>query len=207
MAITHRRPNPDFIVLPTTTIGRVAVGLLGVSITLVVARLVLTPTFGLPVSYLVIFIPTIAAGLTAAVAMSAPRERSMFVLATVAFGLLAASWLLAETLGGVPSTNLDESANGQTVTVASGSDLIVSLPGNPTTGYGWEVTVANPEIVSRSQPVAYMPSATLIGSGGTYTFQYRATKQGSTDLAFVYRRPWETGTAPLKTYRITVIVR
>lgn len=206
MGVTRQRADADLDILPTTTAGRVALGLLGIGILLVLARLVLTPIFGLPVSYLVMLVPTLAAGLLATYAMSRTSDRSVAVLATVVIGLLGASWLVAETLGGVSTITLDEGDNGRTVPMTAGNDVIVSLPGNPTTGYGWEVAIADPSVVKESQPVAYMASSSLVGSGGTYTFQYRTLKAGRTDITFVYRRSWETGVEPLKTYRITLAV-
>jgi len=206
MAITRKRTGASVAILPTTTVGRIALGVLGIAAAVLLARLVLTPTLGLQVSYLAMFIPAVVAGLLAAYAMSRMFDRSAAVLATIVIGLLGASWLVAETLGGMPTPTLDESDNGRTVAMVPGGDLIVSLPGNPTTGYNWEVSVANPSVVKESQPVAYMASSNLVGSGGTYTFQYRAVKAGRTDITFLYRRSWETGVAPLKTYRITLAI-
>lgn len=206
MAVTRQRTDAQIAVLPTTTAGRVALGLLGIAIVLGIACLVLAPVIGLPAGYVVTLVPTLGAGLLATYAMSRTSDRSVAVLATVVVGLLGASWLVAETVGGMPIVTLDESDNGRTVAITTGNDLIVSLPGNPTTGYGWEVTIADPSVVKEAQPVAYMSSSTLVGSGGTYTFQYRTLKAGRTDITFVYRRSWETGVEPLKSYRITLAV-
>lgn len=206
MAITKGRTDPDLELLPVTVSGRAAAGLLALSLLLLLARLVLTPAFGLPLSYLVVFLPAAAGGLVAVYAMGRDGERSAAVLVTLVVGLAAGSWMLAESIGGMPPRPLDEADNGRTIAVASGQDVVVSLPGNPTTGYSWQVAVADSSVLQEARPVAYMPSGTLIGSGGTYTFQYRAAKSGRTDVTFTYSRSWETGTAPLKTYRLTIVV-
>lgn len=123
-------------------------------------------------------------------------------------GLAAAAWLAAVILGGgnPQVTTLGDRDNGHIVTVVPGGRIEISLPGNPTTGYTWESTVANPKVVAQMDPGDYVPSGGALGAGGTYTFTYRALGPGRTDLTLNYRRTWETAVAPLKTFRVTVVV-
>ncbi|MGZ6372117.1 MAG: protease inhibitor I42 family protein [Candidatus Limnocylindria bacterium] len=182
--------------------------LLSLSLALLVARLVLTPLYGLPLNFLVVFIPTAVAGLVAVYAVALRRERALSVIAALVIGLLAAIWLLAESSGGGGQpTMLNESDNGQTVTVVSGGQITIDLPGNPTTGYSWAATIGDPSVLSESSPPVFTPSSSALGAGGTYMFQYRARAAGRSVLTLAYQRSWETGVPPQKTYQITVVVR
>lgn len=194
---------------PLTRSGWLALGLFAVSLVLLAGRLVLVPAFGVPLNYLIVFVVTAVSGLVAVYAVAFQRERSVSVIATLVIGLVAAAVLLAESIGGGGGASpvmLDESDNGNTVTVASGQQVTLQLPGNPTTGYGWQATVGNTAVLSEQGPPAFTPSSDALGAGGTYTFKYRANTAGQTDLTLVYQRSWET-VPPLKTYKLTVVVQ
>lgn len=183
-------------------------GLFSLSLALLVARLVLTPLYGLPLNFLVVLMPAAVSGLVAAYAVALRHERALSVFAALVLGLLAAIWLPAESLGGGGQpTMLGEGDNGQTVTVGSGGQITIDLPGNPTTGYSWAATVGDPSVISESSPPVFTSSSSALGAGGTYRFQYRARSAGQTDVTLVYQRSWETGVPPQKTYKITVVVR
>jgi inhibitor of cysteine peptidase len=196
--------------LPASVSGWIALGLFGLSILLLLARLALTPAFGLPFNYLIVFTAMAASGLVAVLAVALQHERSIGVFVTLLFGLLAGAFLLAEALGGSgtnPSVTLGESDNGKTVTVSAGTSILLQLPGNPSTGYDWEVTIGNPSVLEQSGTRKFTPSSSAMGAGGTYNFWFQPKTAGRTDLTLVYRRSWETGVAPLKTYKITIAVQ
>jgi len=46
----------------------------------------------------------------------------------------------------------------------------------------------------------------LVGAGGWESFDFKAVKQGQMTLKLVYRRPWEGGVEPLKTFSLQVTV-
>lgn len=206
MAISAERIGHRPRLLPASGGGRLALGLFALAVLLLIARLVLKPMSGLPVNYLMVLIPLALSGIAAAIAIMLERERSASVVLCAAAGLLAAVWLIAEALGGgTGPVTLNESNNGTTVTVPTGTTINLELPGNPTTGYSWEATIGNPAVLAEASAPVYKPTGTALGSGGTYTFQYTAKRAGRSDVTLVYHRSWET-TPPLKTYRITVIV-
>lgn len=196
--------------MPTSGGGWIALGLFGLSILLLFARLVLTPAFGLPLNYLIVFLPMGASGLVAVFAVAVQRERSIGAFVTLLAGLLMAAFLLAEALGGSGTTStltLGEGADGKTVTMSVATPVLLQLPGSPATGYDWEVSIGNPSVLEQSGVPKFTPSSTALGSSGTYNFWFKAKTTGKTDLTLVYRRSWETGTAPLKTYKVTVVVQ
>ena len=80
--------------------------------------------------------------------------------------------------------------NGAEITLRRGEMLMVALPGNPTTGYGW-APIEEPDFLARLEGVEYLPATALVGGGGTFFFRYEAREEGVGVLAFAYLRPWE----------------
>jgi inhibitor of cysteine peptidase len=97
-------------------------------------------------------------------------------------------------------------ANGR-VEVRQNQSFIISLEGNPTTGYSWEVSTFDERLLRQSAAPEFTPQSDRIGAGGIQTFHFRAIERGETQLTLVYRRPWETGVLPAKTYTVTIVVR
>lgn len=126
----------------------------------------------------------------------------MAVASTVLAGCGSSSAVAAGIL------ELGPSDNGKTYTVRVGDTIQVSVPGNPTTGYGWAVSA--PEggetlLVQQEEPL-YVPDKTdeqVVGSGGVYIFTFKAGGIGQETLSLVYSRPWEGG-QPAETYAVTV---
>lgn len=100
--------------------------------------------------------------------------------------------------------------NGKDLLLNRGDLLVVYLPANRTTGFGWQATFSKGGILKPEGDAFYLAnrtSAHLVGSGGTETWIFRAEKAGNTTLTFGYARPWEKGKAPEKTVAWPVTVR
>ncbi len=209
MAAVSLRGGGGVRIAPNTVTGLIALAVFAVALLLLLARLFLTPAFGLPLNYLVVLSAAAVSGLLALFAVTLRHERGAAVVATMVVGLFAALWLAAEGLGGGgnPQVTLGDGDNGRAFTVARGTVLTIQLEGNPTTGYSWESSVGSRAVLNPTNDGDFKPSSTAIGAGGTYTFQYQALARGRTDVTLVYRRSWETGVEPLKTYRVTIVVR
>ncbi|MBN7771766.1 protease inhibitor I42 family protein [Clostridium aminobutyricum] len=70
----------------------------------------------------------------------------------------------------------------------------VVLKGNPSTGYEWHYTIADSSIVNLSSQ-NYIPDSTasgVVGSGGTYYWDFKALQSGQTTITFQYYREWES---------------
>ncbi|MCE5254403.1 MAG: protease inhibitor I42 family protein [Actinomycetia bacterium] len=103
---------------------------------------------------------------------------------------------------------LDENDDGATVTLEVGDILKVALRGNPTTGYSWTVTQSD-EAAAILESVGgpyYVPDTGLIGSGGVFTFVFKAVSPGEATLSLAYSRPWED-VPPSETFSVTVLVQ
>ena len=101
-------------------------------------------------------------------------------------------------------TEIDEAADGTTVRLAPGTELRLTLPENPTTGYRWRIT-AEAAPVLRPQEDAYAPGASMPGAGGQHRWTWQAAQPGEAALRLDYARPWETGPAA-RQFAVTIRV-
>jgi len=99
---------------------------------------------------------------------------------------------------------LDETSNGDRVSMAVGDDLVIELPGNPSTGYDWYVDTLDQTVLELSDQ-SFDTESTLIGAGGTTTLRLSAVGTGETDLRIVYERSFETAD-PIDEFAVTVVV-
>ncbi len=104
------------------------------------------------------------------------------------------------------TVNADQS--GTSVALASGQDLVVRLPSNPTTGYRWIYVEPKDAVLRVDGPSSYEAQSAggAAGAGGTEIWKLAPLKPGQQQLRFEYRRPWEQDVAPSRvaTYTVTV---
>jgi inhibitor of cysteine peptidase len=123
----------------------------------------------------------------------------------VGMGLLSAC---AGQATPTPSTQpLTEWDNGRSVELRVGDKLAVSLEGNPTVGYRWEVDANNAAILQPNGEPQYAPGSGGVRGGGKFTLRFIAVRAGQTDLKLLYRRPFEKVAPPAKRFQVTVTVR
>jgi inhibitor of cysteine peptidase len=93
----------------------------------------------------------------------------------------AAVLLLAGTAFAARTLTIGPKANGTTVRLKAGDTLRVSLPGNPSTGYTWQVVKVDRKVL---KPAGYVfkPHASRPGAGGVETRRFTALKAGTTRL-------------------------
>jgi inhibitor of cysteine peptidase len=98
--------------------------------------------------------------------------------------------------------------NGREMQLKKGQTLVVTLEGNPTTGYSWEVAEPLDEQVLRQVGEAeFKAESDLAGAGGVQVLRFEAVNAGTINLKLVYHRPWEKDVEPLETYSIQAVVR
>jgi inhibitor of cysteine peptidase len=105
---------------------------------------------------------------------------------------------------------LGEADNGKSYTVKVGDTIEVAVAGNPSTGYGWTATLSEKDAALLEQvgEPAYVSDTTdsnIVGSGGTYTFTFKALAKGEATLQLQYARPWES-VQPANTFEVTVTI-
>jgi len=118
--------------------------------------------------------------------------------------MLLVGWAAAAQL------DLTEAENGKDILLDRGDLLLVHLPSNRTTGYGWRAVSSKPgKLEELGKPALNQPKSSrgLVGAGGVETWTFRAAASGRTTLAFSYARPWETGVPPVRTLSWPVTIR
>lgn len=97
---------------------------------------------------------------------------------------------------------------GKTISLAKDDTLVLTLPGNPTTGYTWEAQPTPDEKVLQpsGEPQFTAQDPNRMGSPGEMTFRFTVMNAGQTALKMVYHRPWETQTPPQATFEVTIVV-
>ena len=107
------------------------------------------------------------------------------------------------------TNTLTPADDGKVINVTVGQVLVVELPGNRTTGYGWNQPAASETVLERVGEPAYVknpaPSG-MAGVGGKEIWRFRAAKAGRQRLRLEYARPWEKNTPPAKVVTFTVVV-
>ncbi len=96
---------------------------------------------------------------------------------------------------------------GRTITLKTGDALLIELDGNITTGFNWIPAPQDPALLSQVGDAVVTPESSLPGAPGRIVLQFKAVAQGQTLLHLDYKRSWETGVAPEKTFEVTVVVK
>ncbi|MFA5148808.1 MAG: protease inhibitor I42 family protein [Candidatus Omnitrophota bacterium] len=107
--------------------------------------------------------------------------------------------------GSREAKKLIERDSGKTIEMRTGNSILIELPGNPTTGYTWEVSSVDPSILHKLGDFKFSTNSNVIGSPGKMALRFRVVGEGRTTLALAYRRSWEKNVAPEKTFSVNVI--
>jgi inhibitor of cysteine peptidase len=120
------------------------------------------------------------------------------------FGLLLTA---LSACGASTEVKLDAGDAGSQVELNAGQTLVVSLEGNPTTGFTWEAAELDEQVLRQVGEAEFKPDSDAIGSGGVQTLRFETVNSGQTTLDLVYRRPWEEDVEPAETFSVQVVVR
>lgn len=116
--------------------------------------------------------------------------------------------ILLLTACGPAGAKLTADENGSKIEVKAGDLIVVSLAGNPTTGYTWEASNLDTSFFEQVGETEFKSdNPGLAGAGGTLTLTFKAIRSGTAALTLVYHRPWETDVEPLDTFTVTVTVK
>ncbi|WP_405166130.1 protease inhibitor I42 family protein [Nocardia sp. NBC_01499] len=110
---------------------------------------------------------------------------------------------------GPAAVTAGQADNGQERQVAVGQSLVVTLPANPATGYLWQITELDANLLQAQGDPGYKPDPNVPvapGSGGGTVWTFVGKAPGTTKLSMDYLRPWEQGVEPAQTYSLTIKV-
>ena len=108
--------------------------------------------------------------------------------------MLTAAALLAGCCCTENSGGFELSQNRAQISRNAAEQFSVVLESNPTTGYGWNVSV----------PSGDNSAPNLCGAGGIEKFDFVVPQKGSYEIKFEYRRPWEKNVPALHTRTLQV---
>ncbi len=92
--------------------------------------------------------------------------------------------------GGNRALTVDD--DGARVSLTPNEQITVTLEGNATTGFGWELVEYDPAVVMLlGEPTYEEGDEELVGAGGDWTWTLRAVAAGESPVRFVYHRSWE----------------
>ncbi|MBM3935177.1 MAG: protease inhibitor I42 family protein [SAR202 cluster bacterium] len=101
---------------------------------------------------------------------------------------------------------LSEVNNGGAIELNPGDRFFITLEGNPSTGYTWEIDSNVGGRVAQVGPIESRPVSDMPGAPNVQVIRFEAMYGGEGDLKLKYHRPWETGVAPVKTFVVHVTV-
>ena len=93
---------------------------------------------------------------------------------------------------------------GKTVVVVLNNQVIVTLDGNPTTGYIWEVAPDSTTALKQNGQYEFKASSGAMGAGGQLVFKFDVSGVGEGKLKMMYHRPFEKGVPPIQTFEVTI---
>ena len=123
----------------------------------------------------------------------------------VVFGVLTACG--APPTPAAPIQSLTEADAGRSIELRAGDALEVTLPGNASTGFQWEVKSVDTSILKPGGEPEFKASSNALGSSGQFTLRFGAVAPGQTQLQLIYHRPFEKDTPPAQTFEVTVTVK
>ncbi len=104
--------------------------------------------------------------------------------------------------------NLTATDNGSQISLKEGGQVVITLDGNPSTGYTWEAQALDTTIFKQVGEATFVSSDPgLVGAGGSLTLTFSVLKAGTAPLTLVYHRPWEAGVDPVDTFSVTITVK
>ncbi|MBC7233843.1 MAG: protease inhibitor I42 family protein [Chloroflexi bacterium] len=99
-----------------------------------------------------------------------------------------------------------ERDSGSMIELRVGEQIDLVLDANPSTGYTWEVA-GEVGVVKQVGEPQFKADSQALGAGGKMTIRFEAVAPGKEWLRLVYRRSWEEGVAPAKTFEVYIVVK
>ena len=130
-------------------------------------------------------------------------------ISTVAAAVAAAALLVTGSALASRVVKVGSASNGKSIVLFKDDRLVVSLPGNATTGYAWRVRALKSSVV-RFVSRSYVPKQALpgkVGAGGTYILRFRSVTPGTTTLVLVYTQAGNTKAKAASKYTLHLAVK
>jgi len=93
------------------------------------------------------------------------------------------------------------------IVLEPGRTFQIVLQSNPTTGYGWHLSIDQPNVVKEVAENYIADSSGRVGVGGETTWTLRTHVSGIAKLTFSYGRSWATDSPVTRTVNFSINVR
>ena len=105
--------------------------------------------------------------------------------------------------------NIDVDSSEVTYEMTVEDTITVTLEENSTTGYEWNYTMADADVLEYVSDSFEPPDSQdeMVGEAGKHTWVFKAIGKGSTKIDFNLSRSWEEGVKPVETKIYDVIVK
>ncbi len=128
-------------------------------------------------------------------------------LSIISVLLVLALAACSQTASAASTTSIGAADAGKTISLQKGDSLTVTLDGNATTGYTWQAQPTDPAILKQVGEATYTSKSKELGAPGKVSITFQAVKTGQSELVLNYMRPFEKNSAPLNTFKVTVVVK
>ncbi|KAF1028920.1 MAG: hypothetical protein GAK37_01988 [Pseudomonas sp.] len=128
---------------------------------------------------------------------------------TAARLLLPLSLALLAACASTPQQNVTvEKQSVCPLHLATGQNLILTLPSNPTTGYRWAIQDSAGGVLRALGPEVYSnpEDGGLVGAGGHSTWRFQAFAAGQGRLRLTSQQPWEPEAEPAEVFDCAITV-
>jgi len=88
-----------------------------------------------------------------------------------------------------------------------GDVILIRLEENPSTGYQWEVSGIDEQVLKPQDSEYSGAASTALGSGGARTFSFKPQSPGTAKVRMRLRKAWEPEDAAIDHFEVTVHVR
>jgi inhibitor of cysteine peptidase len=102
---------------------------------------------------------------------------------------------------------LTEADAAKTIELQKGSQLVVTLDGNITTGFNWEALPQTPAVLKQLGEPETAPDSSALGAGGKISLKFQAVQTGRAVLTLIFHRSFEKDVPPEKTFEVTIVVK
>jgi inhibitor of cysteine peptidase len=130
------------------------------------------------------------------------------MLRRILFILILVCMLVSLAGCGSMQAKVTSNDDGKQLNARVGEKIVITLDGNPSTGYTWEPKELDASMIQQVGSTEFKSgSPGLVGAGGTLILTFKVLKPGTTTLTLIYHRPWETDVKPLHSFTTTIIVK
>jgi predicted secreted protein len=101
---------------------------------------------------------------------------------------------------------IDIERNGSAIVLKRGEALRVILPGDPRSGYIWEVAQVDDALLRQAGPAVFVPNEDPAMGAGFFYFTFPVVRTGITPLRIVYRHAHDMDRKPLKVFLVLITI-